>query len=215
MATALIVQAKLEAMRGRFDEARELVNRGRAIGEEVAMPVWMAGPLTQFCGWVELLAGDPQAAEELLRPGVAALREIGELSWLSTVAAILAEALHQQGRHEEVEEFIQMSREAAGSEDVYSQSMLRSVWAKEMVRQGEAESAQQLAREAVEITRPTDFRFAQAFSLITLGEVLLATGGQAESEEVLAEAVRVCEEKGYSVGADTAYRLLGESGSDA
>jgi tetratricopeptide (TPR) repeat protein len=214
MATALIVQAKLEAMRGRFDEARELVSRGRALGEEVVIPVWMAGPLTQFCGWVELLAGDPKAAEDVLRPGVAALREIGELSWLSTVAAILAEALHRQGRHDEVEEFVQMSREAA-SEDAYSQSMLRSVWAKEMVHQGETESAQQLAREAVDITRPTDFRFVQAFALITLGEVLLATADRAEGREVLAEAIRVCEDKGYTVGADAARRLLATAGSDA
>jgi tetratricopeptide (TPR) repeat protein len=214
MATALIVQAKLEAMRGRFDEARELVVRGRALGQEVDMPVWMAGPLTQFIGWVELLAGDPNAAEDLLRPGAEALREIGEMSWLSTVAAILAEALRQQNRFGEAEEFIQMSREAAGSEDVYSQSMLRSVWAKQMVRQDEADSARQLAREAVEITRPTDFRFAQAFALTTLGEVLLATGRTAEGQDVLAEAIRVCEEKGYTVGADAARRLLETAGGE-
>jgi hypothetical protein len=84
-----------------------------------------------------------------------------------------------------------------------------------MVHQGEAESAQQLAREAVEITRPTDFRFVQAFAMTTLGEVLLATGARAEGEEVLTEAVRVCEDKGYMVGAAAARRLLATAGSDA
>jgi hypothetical protein len=107
-----------------------------------------------------------------------------------------------------------MSKEAGGSEDVYTQSMLRSVWAKLMVRQDEPESAQQLAREAVEITRPTDFRFVQAFALTTLGEVLLATGRTAEGEEVLTEAIRTCEEKGYTVGADVARRLLEGAGTE-
>ena len=42
----------------------------RALLEEVALPVWAAGPLAQEAGWIELLAGDPAAAERELRRGL-------------------------------------------------------------------------------------------------------------------------------------------------
>jgi hypothetical protein len=106
MSTALFTQGKLEAMRGRFDEARRLIAKARSILQEVALTVWLAGPLTQMAGWVHILAGDPASAERDLRWGATKLREIGELSWLSTVAGILAEAAYAQSRYDEVEVFL-------------------------------------------------------------------------------------------------------------
>jgi len=41
---------------------------------------------------LELLAGDPVAAEAVLRDGYRSLRTIGETNTLSTVAALLAQA---------------------------------------------------------------------------------------------------------------------------
>jgi ATP/maltotriose-dependent transcriptional regulator MalT len=95
--------------------------------DDIALTVWMAGPLTQMAAWIELLAGDAAAAERQLRWGLDTLKQIGELSWLSTVAGILAEALYAQGRDEEAEEFIQVSAEAAGSDDAYSQGLFRDL----------------------------------------------------------------------------------------
>src|SRR5439155_5766006 len=57
MSTALFTMGKFEAMRGRFDDARALIARSRSILEEVSLPVWVAGPLAQMSGWVEILAG--------------------------------------------------------------------------------------------------------------------------------------------------------------
>ena len=54
----------------------------------------LRGPLAQFAGWAELLAGDPEAAERELRAGYDVLSDIGEVAWLSTVAAILGEAVY-------------------------------------------------------------------------------------------------------------------------
>src|SRR5215211_465167 len=134
--------AKLEAMRGRLEEARDLVARARSILQEVALTVWLAGPLTQMAGWVEILVGDPATAERDLRLGAETLRRIGELSWLSTAAGILAEAVYVQGRYDdEVQPFLQVCEETAGSEDAYSQSLLRSVRAKLLARRGDAETA--------------------------------------------------------------------------
>jgi tetratricopeptide (TPR) repeat protein len=195
-------------MRGRFDDGRGLIAQARSMLDDVALTVWMAGPLTQMAGWIELLAGDAAAAERQLRRGVETLKEIGELSWLSTVAGILAEALYAQGRDDEAEEFIKVSAETAGSDDAYSQGLLRSVNAKILARRGEADEAERLGREAVEIAKATDFLFLQALTLASLGEALLLVGRRDEAERVLADAVRVCERKGFVVGAKRARELL-------
>ncbi|MDQ3875699.1 MAG: AAA family ATPase, partial [Actinomycetota bacterium] len=144
MSTALFTQAKFEAMRGNFAEARDLIARAKAMLEEVALTVWIAGPLTQMTAWVELLAGDSDAAERELRWGVDTLREIGEFAWLPTVAGILAEAVYVQGRDEEAEDIVTMGEETAGSDDAYSQGLLRSVRAKSLARRGQFEDAERL-----------------------------------------------------------------------
>jgi len=208
MSTALFVQGKLQAMRGRFVEGRALISKARALLEEVALPVWVAGPLTQWSGWIDVLAGDPGRAEQDLRTGAETLREVGELSWLSTVAGILAEALYAQGRYEEVEPFLQMAEEAAGSEDAYSQSLLRSVRAKVLARAGKGEEARQLAESAVSILEPTDFLFMKAFALLSLGEVLVLGGAGGDARAVLSEAREVALRKGFSTGAIRAEEMM-------
>jgi tetratricopeptide (TPR) repeat protein len=208
MSTALFVMAKLEAMRGRFDEARNLIARARSTLEEISLPVWVAGPLTQFSGWVEILAGDPGAAERDLRWGAEKLREIGELSWLSTVAGILAEAVYAQGRYDDVEPCLRMIEETAGSEDVYSQALLRGIRAKLLARRGEADEAERLGWDAVAITEPTDFLFMKSFALLSLGEALHLLGRREPAEEVLGQALEVCDRKGYVLGAERARQLM-------
>ena len=132
------------------------------------------------------------------------LRGIGELSWMSSTAAILAEALYAQEKLDDAEAFVRVSEESAGSEDTYSQSLLRSVRAKVLAQQGKAKEAESLAREAVAIAGPTDFLFLQAWALISLGEVLEGVGKRDEAEVVLADAVRICDRKGFVVGAKRA-----------
>jgi class 3 adenylate cyclase/tetratricopeptide (TPR) repeat protein len=208
MSTALFVQGKLEAMRGRVEEARALVTRARGILQEVALTVWLAGPLTQMAGWVEVLAGDPARAERDLQWGARTLRDIGELSWLSTVAGILAEAVYAQGRYDEVESYLRMCEETAGSEDAYSQSLLRSVRGKLLARQGEATAAERLARQAVAVVEPTDFLFMRCFALLSLGETLQLVGRPQEARAVLRQAIDLCDRKGFSVGATRAQQVL-------
>jgi tetratricopeptide (TPR) repeat protein len=208
MSTALFTMGKLEAMRGRFDDAREFVARSRSILEEVSLPVWVAGPLAQMSGWVEILAGNPAAAERELQAGAKTLQEIGELPWLSTVAGIIAEAVYAQGRYDEVEPWLRTSEEAAGTEDVYSQTLLRGIKAKLLARSGQADEAERLGREAVAIAEPTDFLFMQAFALLSLGEALVTAGLMDRSVEVLNRALAVCERKGFTVGAGRARELL-------
>jgi tetratricopeptide (TPR) repeat protein len=204
MSTALFTQGKLEAMRGRPEVGRELVGRARALLEEVALTMWTAGPMTQMAGWVELLADDPAAAERTLRPAVEELREIGELAWVSTNAGILAEAVYAQRRYEEAEEVLGAAEEVAGSDDAYSQALLRGIKAKLHAQRGRHDEAVRLGREAVGIAETTDFLFLQTFALSSLAEVLRIAGRGEEAEEALAETIRVAERKGFTVAAERA-----------
>ena len=52
--SCLMAQAVFDAGLGHVAEARRLVAQARALLEEVALTVWLAGPLAQFAGWVEL-----------------------------------------------------------------------------------------------------------------------------------------------------------------
>ena len=185
MASALFMRAVLEAGLGRFDEARTLIGRARVLLEELGLTVWMAGPLCQMAGLVELLADDPAAAERELRWGYETLREVGEMGWLSTVVAFLAEALYAQDRGDEAKEMAAASRDSAGGEDAYSQVFWRGVSARVSAREGQREEAERLAREAVEIAEGTDSVELQGTALRNLAEVLAAGHRRAEAEAAL------------------------------
>ena len=143
--SCLMAQAVFGAGLGHFGEARRLVVQARALLEDVALTVWVAGPLAQFSGWVELLADDPAAAERELRWGYDTLGEIGGLGWLSTVAGLLGEALCAQGRYDEAEELTTVTEESADAEDAYSQALWRSVRAKALNGRSEPSGAGKLA----------------------------------------------------------------------
>ena len=208
MASALFSQAFLEAGLGRFDEARELFGRARALLEEVALPVWIAGPLAQCVGWAELLAGNPDTAERELRAGCETLRAIGEVTLLSTVAAMLAEAIYVQERFEEADHFTQVSEESAGPEDVYSHALWRSVRAKVLARRGEMAEALLLGGEAVTRAESSDSLHLRWHALVSRAEVLGVAGRAPEAQEALREAVRLAEQKGDLVGARLARESL-------
>jgi class 3 adenylate cyclase/tetratricopeptide (TPR) repeat protein len=207
LSTALFVQAELEAGLGRFDEALKLIAWSKALLEELALTVWIAGPLTQFAGWVDLWRGDPAAAEKQLRWGHETLSEIKEMAWLPTVDGILAEAIHAQGRVDEADNLAGAIAESAGSEDVYSQLLWRGVRAKVFAGRGNVDDAERLARESVELVEGTDFLHGHWYAWMTLGEVLQLAGRAPEAQVAAANAIKVAEEKGHLVRARLAREL--------
>jgi class 3 adenylate cyclase/tetratricopeptide (TPR) repeat protein len=212
MSSALFAQAELLAGLGRSEEARELIAQARALLQEIALTVWLGGPLAQFAGWVELWGGDPAAAERELRQGYEALSEIGEMAWLPTVTGILAEVLLSQGGDREAESLTTEVEAMAGAEDVYSQVLWRGVRAKALARRGELDEAEKLARESVELVDPTDFLHLHWLARMSLAEVLRLAGRLEEARPVAAEALRLAEEKQHLVRARRAEELLDQLG---
>ena len=132
------------------------------------------------------------------------------MTWLSTLVAILAEAVYLQGRLSEAEQLAMASRDSAGSEDVYSQILWRGVQAKVLARRGRSEEAASLARESLALAEPTDSLGLEATALMCLAEVLGLSGHAAEAEATVEQAVRLFERKGNIVAARQARRLLEE-----
>jgi tetratricopeptide (TPR) repeat protein len=199
MASAITAQAVLHAALGDFDEAHSSLVLARGMLEEVALTVWLAGPYAQAAGWVELLADDPSAAERQLRAGFDVLQEIGEMMWFSTVAGLLGEAVLQTGRRDEAEALAGASRDAAAPDDVYSQVMWRTVTSAVHAQSGRAKTAEDLAREAVELIRPTDFLNLHWYAFLNLARVLELLGRNGEAAAAADEAAHAARVKGSPV----------------
>ena len=96
-ATSVRCQAVLEALRGRFDTARSLLATARATTEKIGLRQGLL-ETRYFAGIVELLAGDPVAAEPHLRRAYGGLGQLGIGADAGQAAAYLARALLLQGR---------------------------------------------------------------------------------------------------------------------
>jgi len=157
---------------------------------------------------VELLAGDPAAAERSLRSGYEALEEMGERAYLSTTAAYLAQAIFAQGRHEEAEQLTELSGQLSASCDLATQVMLRGLRARILVGRGETGPAERLAQEAVALAERSDFLNHRADTLMDLAQVLQEGHRVDESAQATAQALALYEEKGNVAGAAKARGSL-------
>jgi ATP/maltotriose-dependent transcriptional regulator MalT len=194
-------------MSDRFDEARSLLDRGEGMAEELGFRLWFAG-FSLVSGDVELLAGDPEAAERKLRRGYRVLEASGERRVLAAVASRLAKTLYLEGRYEDAEHFTQVSEQLAGSGDMASHIERHSVTAKLMARRGDYEPAERLAHEAVQLAEQTDDIGAQASALIDLAEVLTLAGKTGDTSSLIGRARGLFEQKGNVVAARAAAGLL-------
>jgi tetratricopeptide (TPR) repeat protein len=194
-ANARIELAALEAMRGDFGTARELLARGRQTLAELGFTL-MVAMSAQEAHYVETLAGDHAAAARISRESYAQLEPMGERAYLSSAAALLAHALGDLDELDEAEHFSRVSEEASSPEDVFSQVLWRSGRAKIRARRGELSEAESLAREAVALAEKTDLLNTQGDTLADLAEVLALAGRPDEAAAVLEQAAGVFERKG-------------------
>jgi tetratricopeptide (TPR) repeat protein len=203
--------AELEAMRGHFDEAWSQLGEGREIARELGLVLESAAGLGRTAGYVAMLGGDVRRAEEELRSATATLERIGDTGHLVSSAADLALVLLVEvGRESEALSMATASETSLIDDDVDAQVRWRAVRARALVRLGDADEAERLAREAVARAWPTDYAVLRALAQEALAEVLQRTGRPAEAAEALRKAISVHEEKGAVVAAASAREALEE-----
>jgi len=209
VATVLEPLAGLHAMEGRFDEARALLETSDATFEELGLSLNSA--VSHHAAVVEMLAGDPAAAERCLRKGFDALEEMGDRAVLSTTAAFLGETLVAQERDEEAERFAELSAELAVEDDVITQAIWRGVQASVLARRGGLAEAERMARQAVSLAERTDFLNHRADALVVLGGVLAQQERPEAAQEALAGALKLYEQKGNLIAAGRIRATLAPS----
>jgi predicted ATPase/class 3 adenylate cyclase len=211
LAVASILEplAGLHAMEGRFDKARALLDTSQSAFEELGLSLNSA--VSHHTAVVELLAGDPAAAERCLRKGYAALEEMGDRALLSTTAAFLAQALLAQSRDDEAERLARVSADLAVEDDVITQAMWRGVQATIHARRGGLPEAERMARRAVALAERTDFLNHRAEALVVLATVLDRQGRSEGAHEALTGALSLYERKGNLVAAGQVRAALAPS----
>jgi len=197
-ANSCVDQAALEAMRGEFGVARELLSEGRQALADLGFTLLVAAS-AQEAHYVEMLAGDPAAATRILRESYAELEPMGERVYLSTAAALLAHTLYAEGELDEAERFSHIGEDTAVAEDVFSQILWRSARSRILARRGDMAEAEALAREAVALAEGTDMLNTQGDTLAHLSEVLSLAGKPEEAVLVLEDAAGRFEQKGNLV----------------
>jgi tetratricopeptide (TPR) repeat protein len=187
--------ARLYAMRGDFDEARRLYAKARITLEEMGRSVIANSISLDSCG-VEMLAGDPAAAERELRRDFDALTAMGERYVLSTIAAELARAVDAQRRYEEALGLTRAAEELSAEDDITSQALWRLVRGKILARQGKGEEAMGLASAGLDLLRRTDASVVRDEGLVEVAEVMRLCGDPDAARGLLREALGLLERKG-------------------
>jgi class 3 adenylate cyclase len=199
--------ANLESMRARSKEAEQLLARARRAMDEHGERLWR---LSIEIAGVPLRAGDPASAELELRPSYDALKGMGEKTHFSTLVELLANAVYMQGRDSEAGELIGECEEAARPNDIHAQIRWRAIRAKVMAREGEFESADKLAREAITFAAESDFLNDHADALVDRAEVLRLWGRRTEASKALEHAIALYEQKGNVASGAQTVTLLDE-----
>jgi tetratricopeptide (TPR) repeat protein len=198
--------AGLYAMQDRIAEAGRLLARGMAAFEELG--VTMTSSVTHPASFVAMLAGDAATAEAHLRRDYEGLEAMGEKGYLATTAAFLAQAIAAQGRPEEAERFIEVSREAAGEDDLSAQMVWQGLQARILAAGGRLAEAEELARSAVALAARTDFLNQHGDALLELAVVLDVAGRAAEARVAVSDALGLYGRKGNLLAAARARRRL-------
>jgi ATP/maltotriose-dependent transcriptional regulator MalT len=198
--------ALLRAMNGEFDAARELYRRGRSMLNELGQGV-LAAASGMDAARFELLAGDLSEAERVLRADLEFLQACGETYFLSTMSALLAQILLEQGRDAEALDLTDAAKAMAAEDDIDTQVLWRSVRAPILAAQGRPDDAIELARAAVVLSLATDGPSCKATAHLALASVYKKLGRPADARSAIDEAVNYYRQKEERVSLELAIRF--------
>ena len=194
-----VVRGALHAMAGRWDEARSHAEAGWARFDELGQR--MTGAATRMAvaqGY--LVAGRAADVERDMRLAYGALEPLGEKGYLSTIAAMLAVALCQQGRYDEAESFAAAAEELGAPDDLTTGTLRRAALAEVVASRDQADQAQALTQEALGLLEGTDFASDVVLVLMSHAVAARAAGERDKAQAALAEARELCERKELVAG---------------
>ena len=206
-ATILEPLSLLYGYAGRFADARTACQRAQStFAGSGAKLDWAR--CAQGAGRIELIAGDPVAAEQNLREGYEALRAVAERGDRANIVTLLAEALYAQGRFGEALRLTEEGEALAVADDFDAQGRWRATRAKLLARRGQFRAAARLAEEAVTLVPATCDTPERAEFLVAQAEVSRLAGALDQAEGSLRRALQFCENRRMVPLAEQARALL-------
>lgn len=185
-ATSLRCLAVLEVLRNRPEKARSMLADARAIVGDLGLRHGLM-ETELYAGIVELMVGDPVAAEPHLRSALEGLDVLGVGVDAGQAAALLARSLLAQGRIEEADRYAAQSEQIAGH-NLKTAIAWRAVRAEILSAQGRHGDATTLAAEAVAVAAGTDLILDHAEACLSLSRVLAAAGDDSGASTVRSQA---------------------------
>jgi class 3 adenylate cyclase/tetratricopeptide (TPR) repeat protein len=205
------VLGRLYAMKGDFGLARELSGGARQEFHDAGVLV-TAGAISMSDAWIEWRAGEPAAAETVLREGLELLERIGDRNFHPTVACYLADLLYEQGRYEEARDWCAKARATTEPGDLVNFVFIDTIEGSILAREGRLDEAEARTRHALELTQGIDFCEGRAMARRYHAEVLFLAGTRGEAETVAAESLAIREAKGDVTGAARTLEIFARLG---
>jgi class 3 adenylate cyclase/tetratricopeptide (TPR) repeat protein len=210
-AYAMCFLGQLRGMLGQREAAREMILRGVADRQELGDLPGAAMSHGEGLGYfVEMVRGDWRAGEHELRQGFEALESMGDKNYLAITAGWLAHCLYAQERYDEVDDFAGVCENSAAKSWIAAQVLWRGARAMLLARDGNVESGEALAREALDLALRTDRVDTQTDALMDLAEVLRVGGRKGEALPIVSDALRRYELKEVHPAAARARALVEE-----
>ncbi len=207
-ATSTRCQAVLEAFRGRDAAARRMIDSARRTVTELGLRHALL-EVEQFAGIVELVLGDPAAAEPHLRQACNGFRRMGLDADTAETAALLGRACLALDRDAEADELCTESERLAGHA-LKASIAWRTLRAQLLSRSGEHDEARRVAQAAITLAERTDGLVDHGDACLSLARVLSAAGDAAGARAAAERAANLYERKGAAALADRARSMLGE-----
>jgi class 3 adenylate cyclase/tetratricopeptide (TPR) repeat protein len=201
-------RAEMEAMRGNAQIARELVDSAKSWASDFGLQMYYASSVLRVSGYVAILAGHAELAQQELREAVDILRHMGDAGHLSSVAPQLADVLLAQGHTDEALALTHEAELASLDGDMDAQIGWRRVRSKILARQGHLAEGLRLATGALDLARRTDYLDLRGMMCVDLAEVLRRAGQGDSAIPILQEAIEAFELKGNIVMAARTRALL-------
>lgn len=212
-ATSTRCQAVLEAFRGRAAAARRMIESARRVVTELGLRHALL-EVEHFAGIVELVCGDPAAAEPHLRQAYNGFRRMHLDADIAETAALLARTCLELGRDAEADELCSESERLAGHA-LKASIAWRTVRAQLLGRGGDHVEARRIAEAAVGLAETTDLLVDHGDACLALAVVLDAAGDVAGARAAAQRAVGLYDTKGAAALADNAFRVVGAKPSPA
>ncbi|HZC90126.1 MAG TPA: BTAD domain-containing putative transcriptional regulator, partial [Mycobacterium sp.] len=209
-ATSTRCQAVLEAFRGRDAAARRMIDSARRTVTELGLRHALL-EVEQFAGIVELVLGDPAAAEPHLRQACNGFRRMGLDADTAETAALLGRACLALNRDADADELCTESERLAGHA-LKASIAWRTLRAQLLSRQGDHDEARRVAQAAVTLAEGTDGLVDHGDACLSLARVLGAAGDAAGARAAAERAANLYERKGAAALADKARSMLDERG---